>query len=176
MRVKTGIIIMVFVMACQLSGEIKAAGKLLIPGAGSGEKSYKGVLTITRAVIRIECDKKIFQPFNQFDAPKQERLNIKASELLRIEINEKEKKIYLRVEDSFVSRYRNILNLESRHVGFSVSTGHLFKEFWAIIFAYENPLELSEIDKKVLNSINERVYPVYTKHCFYCTRMEYLHH
>lgn len=93
LRRKPALILMVTIVVCQLLGEvraaaeIKAAGKLLIPSA-AGEKSCKGVLRITRSVIRIECDKKIFQPFN-LDEPRQQRLNIKASELIKIEIDEK---------------------------------------------------------------------------------------
>jgi len=160
---------MIILLVGQLLGNLKITGKLLIPTATGGEKSYKGVLTITRAKIRIECDQKIFQPLNELDAPRQARLNIKASDLETIEIDEKEKKIYLRVENSFVSRYRNICTLEAR-----VVAGHstyypfgLFKEFWAIVFAYEKPFDISFLDKKVLESINGRAYPVFTKHCFY---------
>jgi hypothetical protein len=172
------LIVMIIILVSQLLGEneaaaaIKVTGKLLIPTTGGGEKSYKGVLTITRAKIRIECDKKIFQPFNEFDAPRQERLNINASELERIEIDEKEKKIYLRVENSFMSRYRYICNLESGLVGrsFYYPFG-LFREFWAIVFTYEKPLDMSDLDEKVINSINNRVYPLFTKHCFWSTRI-----
>jgi len=168
MWVKMGVVIMVIVMHCQLSGNIKITGKLLIPTTGGGEKSYKGVLTITRAKIRIECDQKIFQPFNKFDAPRQARLNIKASDLETIEIDEKEKRIYLRVENSFVSRYRNICTLKSEFVtrSFNYPFG-LFKEFWALVFAYEKPLDISFLDKKVLESINGRAYPVFTKYSSY---------
>jgi hypothetical protein len=164
------IIMVIILLTGQLLGDIKAAGKLLIPTA-KGNKPYNAVIIITRALVRIECEKKIFQPFN-LDAPKQQRLNINASELVRIEIEQKEKKIYLRVENSFVSRYRNILNLESRFIHFTLVDGHVFSEFWAIIFAYEKPLDIDILDKEVLNSINERVYPVYTKHCFYSTRIK----
>lgn len=166
MRFKMGLIIMVFIMAGKLSGNIKVAGRLLIPAAGGVEKSYQGVLTITRSLIRIECDKKIFQPFNEFDAPKQNRLNINTSDLSLIEIDEKEKKIYLVFEVSFVSSFRNILNLETRYLGYSTLTGHLYQEFWAIIFAYEK-LDLAYLDKEVLKSINNKVYPAYIKHFFY---------
>ncbi len=167
MRFKMGVIIMVIIMVGKLSGNIKIGGRLLIPIAGGGQKSYKGVLTITRSLIRIECDKQIFQPFNQFESPKQKRLNINTSEILRIEIDESEKMIYLRVESSFVSRYRNILNLEHRSLRYSVETGYIFKEFWAIIFSYEKPIDIGFLDKKVLNSINQRAIPIYTKHCSY---------
>jgi hypothetical protein len=166
-RRKPTLIVMIILLMGQLLGNIKITGKLLIPAAIGGEKSYKGILTITRAKIRIECDKKIFQPFNEFEAPRQSRLNINASDLERIEIDEDEKKIYLRVKKSFVIRYRNILNLESRHVRFTFETGHVFTEFWAITFAYENPLDIGYLDKKVLNSINDRAYPVFTKYCSY---------
>jgi len=182
-RFKMGVVILVIIMAVMLLGKNKAAasikvtGRLLIPTACGGKKSYKGVLTITKAVIMIECERKIFKPFNEFYALKQSRLNINTSEVVRIEINGKEKKIYLRVENSFLNKYRNIFNLECRHVGFDlVSYGHLYREFWAIIFDYEKPLDIGCLDKEVLNSINSRVYPVYTKHFFYSTRREYLHH
>jgi hypothetical protein len=170
MRFKTAMAIMSILMVFQLFGDIKVTGELLIPTAGGGEKSYKGVLTITRALISIECDKKIFQPFNEFEAPKQKRLNINASEVVWIEINGKEKKIYLRVEDPFVSNYRNIFHLEVRSVGFSFDTGHVFKEFWAIIFSYEK-LDMKPPDEQVVNSINKQSMPLFTKHFIYSTKM-----
>jgi hypothetical protein len=166
-RRRAVLIIMVIILAGQLFGFIKITGKLLIPDAIGGEKSYKCVLTITRAKIRIECDKEIFQPFNEFDAPRQSRLNIKASDLETIEIDENDKKIYLRVKKAFVIRYRNILNIESGYVRFSFETGHVFTEFWVIIFSYENPFDIGYLDKKVLKSINDRAYPVFTKYCSY---------
>lgn len=166
-RRKPTLIVMIFLLVGQLLGHIKITGKLLIPAAIGGVKSYKGVLTITRAKIRIECNKKIFQPFNEFEALRQSRLNINASELERIEIDEDEKKIYLRVKNSFVIRYRNILNLESRHITFTFYDGYVFTEFWAIIFAYEKPLDIGYLDRKVLKSINDRAYPVFTKYCSY---------
>lgn len=174
LRRKPALIFMVTIVVCQLLGEvkvaaeIKAAGKLLIPSA-AGEKSYKGVLRITRAVIRIECDEKIFKPFN-LDEPGRKQLNIKASEIIKIEIDEKEKKIYLRVENSFVQRYRNIFNLVTWFSTYSIFSGDLYTEFWAIIFAYENPFNIGFLDREVLNSINSRVNPVYTKHYFYSAR------
>lgn len=161
------LIIMVIILAGQLLGYIKVTGKLLIPAAIGGEKSYNGILTITRALIRVECDKKIFQTFNEFDTPRQSRLNINASDLARIEIDEDAKKIYLRVKKTFVIRYRNILNLESRHVKSNLLNGHVFIEFWAIIFTYEKPLDIGYLDKKVLKSINDRACPVFTKYCSY---------
>jgi hypothetical protein len=94
-------------------------------------------------------------------------LNVNTSELERIEIDEKEKRIYLIVKKSFVSMYRNIFNLESRHVTFTFYDGYVFTEFWAIIFTYENSLDIGFLDKKVLDSINIRAYPVFTKYCSY---------
>jgi hypothetical protein len=177
-----GVVILVIIMAGLLLGKknavaaIKITGGLLIPTAG-GKQSYRGILTITRAKIRVECDRKIFKPFNEFDAPKQSWLNLDTSQVVRIEFDEKEKKIYLRVENSFVDKYRNLFNLEFRHVGFDIASyGHLYCEFWAIIFSYEKSLDIGCLDKEVLNSINSRVYPVYTKHYFYSTNREYLHH
>lgn len=167
------LVVMIIIVVGQLLGGSKAAaaikitGRLLIPIAKGKQRSYRGVLTITRAKIRVECDKKIFQPLNEFTAPKQKRLDIDTSELLEIEIDKDEKKIYLKVKKTFVSRYRNILNLEARHIHFSFMNGHVYIEFWAVIFAYEKPLNLSDLDKKVINSINNSVYPVYTKHFFY---------
>ena len=129
-RRKPTLIVMIILLVGQLLGNIKITGKLLIPTTGGGEKSYKGVLTITRAKIRIECDQNIFQPFNEFNAPRKARLNIKASDLETIENNEDKKKIYLRVKKTFVSRYRNICTLKSEFVTRSLYHPFgLFKEF-----------------------------------------------
>ncbi|MGD2090030.1 MAG: hypothetical protein PVH61_27890 [Candidatus Aminicenantes bacterium] len=167
-RRKPTLIVMIILLVGQLLGNIKITSKLLMPTTGGGEKSFKGVLTITRAKIRIECHKKIFQPFNEFDAPRQSRLNINAADLEKIEIDEDEKKIYLRVKKTFVSRYRNICTLKSEFVTRSLYHPFgLFKEFWAIAFAYEKPLDISFLDKKVLESINGRSYPVFTKYYSY---------
>jgi hypothetical protein len=107
-RRKMVLIVMVIVLGGQLLGNIKVTGRLLIPTA-EGQKPYKAVMVITRAVVRIECEKKIFQPFN-LDAPTQQRLKINASDLVRIEIDERERKIYLITEHSFINRHRNIIN------------------------------------------------------------------
>jgi hypothetical protein len=166
------VIIMVSIIALLLLGKseadaaIKPSGRLLIPSADGGQKAYKAVLMIKRSLIRIECDKKIFQPFNEFDAPKQNRLDINTSELMSIKIDAKEKKIYIIVEISSVSRYRNILNLETRYLGYSCLSGHAYKEFWAIIFVYDK-LDMDYLDQEVLNLINNRAGIVYTKHFFY---------
>lgn len=173
MRARRKMVLIVIILVGQLLGGTKAAaaikitGRLLIPIAKGKQRSYHGVLTITRAKIRVECDKEIFQPLNEFTVPKQKRLDIDSSELLEMEIDKDEKKIYLKVKNSFVSMYRNILNLEARHIHFSFMTGHVYIEFWAIIFAYEKPLDMSDLDEIVINSINNSVYPVYTKHFFY---------
>jgi hypothetical protein len=168
------LVIMIIIVVGQLLGETKAAaaikitGRLLIPTAKSRQRPYQAVLKITRAKIRVECDKRIFQPFNEFAAPKQKRLDIDTSELLEIEIDEDKKKIYLKVKNSFVIRYRNICNLESRLVGRSFYHPFgLFREFWAIIFAYEKPLDMSDLDEQVINSINNSVYLINTRYFFY---------
>ena len=165
---KMVLIVIFIILVGQLLGNIKVTGRLLIPTA-EGQKPYKAVMVITRAVVRIECDKKIFQPFN-LDAPRQQRLNINASDLVRIEIDERERKIYLRVKHFFIDRHRNIINQKVEFISITAYYGHLYKEFWAITFAYDKPLDIGYLDQKVIDSINHRAYPVFTKYYFYSTR------
>jgi hypothetical protein len=67
------VIIMVIVMVYQLLGEIKARGKLLIDSA-SGKKYYNAVITIKRAEVLIECEKKYSSPSMNLMPPNRQKL------------------------------------------------------------------------------------------------------
>jgi hypothetical protein len=139
---KTGVIIMVIIMvAGQLLGEIRAAGKLLIPTA-KGEKQYDAVITITRAEIMIECAKKIFQPFNEFDVPKQAKIKVSTAEVEEIQIQKN--KIFIASKESFWKRYRNISHhyYKSKYAGF-LSWENI--QIWVLIFVVDNPADIADI-------------------------------
>jgi hypothetical protein len=138
MRVKL-LIVMTIILASQLLGEIKAGGKLLIPTA-TGEKPYKCVMVITRAEIRLECDKRIFQPFNQFDTPKQAKLKVNTAEIYKIQINGNE--ILLIAKDPLYQRYRHLFHPIYRVVHF-IPLEEEKKE--AIIFIMDNPADIYDI-------------------------------
>ena len=152
-RKKTIMIIMVITMAAGLLlGEIKAAGKLLIPTA-NGEKRYDVIITITQKEIMIKCSKKIFQPFNEFDAPKQSKIRLKTAGIYKIQITKKGNEILLLDEGSLYKRYK-----------------HLFRPVWRIIqyFPYEeerkealqfimdNPADIKAIGEQLIKVIGKR--------------------
>lgn len=146
------VMVMIFVTG-QLSGEIKAAGKLLIPTA-KGEYQYDAVITITRAEIGIECALKIFQPFNQFDAPKKAKINVSTGEVEEVQVQIQENKIYIITTDSFCIRYRNIFNRASKVIGFEC----LFPitiENWALIFTLDNPADIGAVSEALIKVIGE---------------------
>jgi hypothetical protein len=150
---KSIMIFMVIIMvAGHLLGEIKAVGNLLILTA-KGEKRYEVIITVTRAEIMIECAKKIFQPFNEFDAPRESKIKINKAEISVVQISKKENEILLLAGDSFYRRYR-----------------HLFFPVWritqffplieenkeAIIFIVDNPADIKAISEELIKIIGKR--------------------
>lgn len=154
-RRKPILIVMVIILACQLLGEVKAAaGKLLIPTAG-GEKPYNCVMVITLAGIEIECASKIFQPFNQFDTPKQAKIMMNTAEIEEIQIQNRKNKIYIITTDSFCIRHRNIFNRASKVIGFE----YLFPvtvENWALILTLDNPADIGAVGEALIKVIGKR--------------------
>ena len=130
------IIIMMIVGACQLLGEIKAAGRLLIPTA-TGEEPYKCVIVIKQTEILIECDRKIFQLFNHFDAPKRETLKLRMGDLTNIVIEKNN--IYVETKDTFTIRYRNVFNRLYKFLGYNLIFPK-WEEVWVLIFTLDNPI------------------------------------
>lgn len=117
-RRKPGIVFLVIILAAaNLLGQIKAKGKFLILTAG-GVKPYDGVLTVNNIDIRIECDKKIFQRFNEFDAPKDSKIIINKAEIRFIHIQEN--KVYIATENSFTIKYRNVFRRIYTYMGLFV--------------------------------------------------------
>jgi hypothetical protein len=146
------IIMVIILLTGQLLGQIKAkaAGKLIITTA-NGEKPYDAVITMTRAEIMIECAKKIFQPFNEFDAPKQAKIKVCTAEVEEIQIQEN--KIIIVTKDSFWKRYRNI----STQVYKSKYHGFLYWSYiqkWALIFVVDNPADIGCIEDDLIKHIN----------------------
>jgi hypothetical protein len=147
------VIVIVIILACQLLGEVKAAaGKLLIPTAG-GEKPYNCVMVITRAGIEIECALKIFQPFNQFDAPKQTKIRVNTAEVEEIQIYKN--KIYISTQKPFWKQYRNILQhlYQSKYVGFFE---YIYIEKWVLLFALDNSADIGAVSEALITIIGER--------------------
>jgi len=146
------VVIMVIVMVYHLLGEIKARGKLSIASA-SGEKYYDVVITIKQAEIMIECEKKIFQPFNEFDAPKQAKIKVSTAEVYEIVFNKKKNEIYIIAEDSLYQRFKHLLLPVYRIIRWFPYHEEKDEAFIIII---NNPKDIGCIEEDLIKHINER--------------------
>jgi hypothetical protein len=150
---KTIMIIMVIILLTgQILGDIKAAGKLLIPAA-AGEKQYDAVITITQAEIMIECVKKIFQPFNEFDAPKQAKIKVSTAEIYKIQITKKKNEILLIAKNSLHLRYKHLFHPVWRVVQF---LPYKREKKAALVFIMDNHAHIGCIEEDLIKNINER--------------------
>ena len=149
---KTMIIMVIILFTGQLIGEIKAAGKLLIPTA-NGKKLYNAVITIKRAEVMIECEKKIFQPLNEFDVPKQAKIKVSTVEIYKIEFNKEKNEIYLIAEDSLCQRFKHLLLPVWRIIQWFPY--HEEKKE-AFIFIMNNPKDIVRNKEDLIKHINER--------------------
>ena len=147
------ILVMIF-MTGQLSGNIEVAGKLLIPTA-KGEKKYDAVITVTQTGIMIKCSKKIFQRFNEFDAPKQSKIKLNTAEVEEIQIQNQNKKIFIITKDFFTIRYRNVFNRATKIIGIR-SLFPVTVEKWALIFVVDNPVDIKALGEALIKIIGER--------------------
>jgi len=146
------IFVVIIILFGQLLGEIRVPGKLIIPTA-NGEKRYDVIITITKTEMMIECAKKIFQPFNEFDAPKQSKIRLKMAEIYKIQVSKKGNEILLLDEGSLCQRYR-----------------HLFRPVWkitrffpyeeerkeALIFIIDKPADIKAIGEALIKIIGNR--------------------
>ena len=148
---KTGIAAIVIILAASnltgKIGEIKATGSLLIPTA-SGEKLYKGVITITRTEIEIECDKKIFRPFNEFEVPKQAKIRVNTVEVERICIQEND--ILILPGEPLYRRYRYLFH-EIMEICF-----WCFPYKKALIFSLDNRADIGPAGIEIFRLINKQ--------------------
>jgi hypothetical protein len=114
---------------------------------------YDAVITITRAEILIECDKKIFQPFNEFDVPKKAKIKVSMVEVEEIQIQKN--KIFIATKESFWKRYRNISHhyYKSKYAGF-LSWENI--QIWVLIFVVDNPADIKAIGEELIKIIGER--------------------
>lgn len=148
------IFVVIIILFGQLFGEITAPGKLIIPTA-KGEKKYNAIITVTQTGIMIKCSKKIFQPFNEFDVPKQAKLLINTAEVEEIQIQPQNKKIFIITKESFTIRYRNIFNRASKVIGLEA----LFPvtvENWALILVVDNPADIKALGEELIKVIGNR--------------------
>jgi len=129
--------------------EVKAAGKFLIPTAG-GVKEYEGVITFTKAGVEIECQKKIFQPFNEFDTPKQRKLSIAPADLKEIWFDKKNN-IGLFPSESFYNRYRNMFFRYARKYSL------MYEPYieYVLVFVLNDPGAIDNEDKKLILFLNK---------------------
>lgn len=148
------IVLVIIFLTGHILGNIKVAGKLLIPTA-KGEKKYRAVITFTRKEICIECYKKIFQPLNEFDTPKQAKIVINTAEVKEIQTQIQSNKIYIIPEDSYTIHYRNVFNRSYKTIGI-MSLSPINVENWALIFVVDNPADIKAIGESLIKIIGAR--------------------
>jgi len=147
---KPVLIFMIIILAGQLLGEIKsAAGELLIPTAKGKEKPYRGIITITGTEILIECREKVFQLFNEPDAPKQAKIRMNTAEVERITLLRNGVVIF--PKDPLYNRYRNLLNRV-----WLISIGKVLEKL-VFIFIFDSDIKsIGSNEKKLIDIINKR--------------------
>jgi hypothetical protein len=131
--------------------QVKATGKILIPTA-IGNRSYKATFTITKDKIEIECRKKIFRCFNDFESPMYRKLEFNTEDIEEITIDKNN--ILIFPCQSLYQRYRNIFHPIMKFLGFFSSSPY-YTEMQGIIFTLDNVDHVkAEFDKffKVINN------------------------
>lgn len=158
------VLIMLFMVGYALGQtEVKIKGKFLIPKAVEGERGYIGAITFTRNGIEIECQEKIFQLFNEFDAPKHRKLEIKLGEFIDIEIMGETKKIIIHMPNmhilkdrkkSLYLRYRNMFF--HFYVPITVSFDPGYHVDYGLEFMIDNPDDIGVSEKKFFRALVNR--------------------
>ena len=143
-------ILVILLVSGHLSGQIKAAGKLIIPTA-NGDKPYKAVICITRSELEIECSEKIFRHFNAFNTPKYKKMRVNTMEISEICVSEET--IYILPEDDFYRRYRNFFHPVYR---IAIFWPLVEEEKMALMFIMDNPADIDSSARELLKSINKR--------------------
>ncbi len=146
--VMTGLII--FLVSGNLPGQVRAAGKLVIPSA-DGNKPFKAVIRITPAELEIECSEKIFRRFNAFNTPTYGKMRVNTREISEICLCEG--RIFIMPGDDFYQRYRNFFCPVYRTVMFWPLVE---EEKMALIFIMDNPADIGSSARDLLDSINKR--------------------
>lgn len=143
-------LIMLIGAMCVLGqNEITIKGKFLLPSSDGKAKMYTAVMIVTPSnqppVVSIECDENIFQVFNDFDAPRYRRLDIKSGDFYKIMIEENTKRIFFYSNNRFHYRYRNLFFFvhEPRDILMQLPKSEL------ICFSYSNPLDMKT--KKIIS-------------------------
>ena len=103
----------------------------------------------------IKCSKKIFQPFNEFDAPRQSKIKLNTAEVEEIQIQTQNKKIFIITKESFTIRYRNIFNRVSKYSGFVASFPGTVENL-ALIMVVDNPADIKALGEALIKVIGNR--------------------
>lgn len=130
--------------------EMKITGKFLLPTSTGNVRKYDAVMIVTPSGICIECREKVFRLFNEFDAPRLRKLEIKPGDFQEIVVNDKMKQIVITSSGNFYRRYRNLF--------FTVVEG-IFEipvTYYCLGFEYTDPDEISEPVKKLFSSLTRR--------------------
>lgn len=101
-------LIIFFLIFCTISlwsrESLKAPGVFVLNTAGKFNH-FKGTIEITGKGIKIECKKKIFRPYNDFDKPLSRKFFVPVRELGKVEF--RKGTFFLYTGRSFYDRYRN---------------------------------------------------------------------
>jgi len=146
------IFVVIIILFGQLFGEITAPCKLIIPTA-KGVKGYDAVITVTQMEIMINCSKKIFQPFNEFDVPRQSKIKLPTVEVYKIQISIKKNEILLLDEGSLYQQYKHLFHPVWRTVQF-LPYHEERKE--ALIFIMDNPAAIKTLSEELIKVIGNR--------------------
>ncbi len=152
---KPGIIglVIIFYVFSNLSGDIKVTGEFVLPTA-EGEKSYKSVIFITSVEITIQCNQKIFHPFNLFNVPKQSVFKLPIVEVKAIEVSTKKSTIFIETKESFCMRYWNLFHPVLTSTYWILNSN--YENCWILIISIKKPSDTLAVGKELKKITGER--------------------
>lgn len=124
--------------------KIMAKGSLFIPVA-VGYRYFPGNIEISRNSIVITCREKIFQPINDFETPRVNKLIIEKDDFYKIEITENTLFIY--PCQDFYFKYRHLIC----HWDIGILLSYEEK---ILIFVLDKTYSLTDGDRAIINQIN----------------------
>lgn len=125
-------LLFIFLMG-PLSGQITVKGYYCMPTAGESIR-YRAVMTITPEYLEIECDRKLFQRFNEPRSPKFEKLRIKRGDIDEIKVYDDE--ISIKTDYAYTMKYRSFFHLHFYYRSFFEGVVHLKL---LLVFYMDNP-------------------------------------
>ncbi len=103
----------------RLEGETVINGKILIPGPVN-RKEYKARFVLSSKGMEIKCQRKIFQPINEFYTPLKNTIFLPAESISRVDFDRTT--VYILTNEEFYQRYRNIFH-ETYFGGWLINAG-----------------------------------------------------